>query len=751
MNPCEQLFNCVEDHSNYSHKLRERYLKEDRFEHFLNLIRNGMGLLRLPTQILAPYEDQNDFYLELKSDDPKEEYQRILSEDPEKLLILEVAFRKLGADAKTLIRLREGYNEKGQVLARIFDEVRIKTRPKLNDGIDIFRRELEKFILTPELFLMAHDAMAMAFVDYELDRIVEVEPITTPADILGRLPKVIRNHLSPAARQKLLKIYRKETERILALHKEELKESELFLIRTHERLKEIIDELSRELKETLFKMEKLVNRTDVIRHINQLTSKLQRALLIQLHHFQDHEAKRKESLRILEQLEKLEVERPTFDLLTIYEEIIFFRIGRELPAKIRKRFTEYLIGMIDEEIRSRRMRKISILREYERKGMLGTTLDTDLIMENYLGFIRKVFLPVMIGELLKELVLVWPYGDRTKDFGYFAGIHLKPKSECPKRLVHFINSLRKTISVLTYDIRGSTYMGTRLRNAEKEWKIKYKFSQIMSGIARRFGGFLLKDTGDGGVVWFGANSKETYDRSYIESIASKGIKIRQSIFSGREFELHPSADAGLRAVQCGLEMVKAAEEFIKVNFIHYRDWFGEVSKREVKVEGVTYALLPPEFRSLFRIGVGIASGRPGRDIFFSVNSYGDPDVVGPLLAESNLYSMGRDPNRSVVIIDSSTLINLLLNSPSFYYDGVSEGPPESIAEEVGKQRGVVRDYLFPDYHFRVIKLGVHLLEEADKLKALDFGYRGKIHVDDEGNFYDQNNSMINLLFEVVGE
>ena len=750
MNPVSILFNCAEDNSNHFQRLKEKYLKEERFEFITGLIEAGLGILRLPPRALASYESQQDYFIELKSNDPKSEYHRILTKDPDKLLLLEVAFRKIGADPKTLVKLRKEYSDEEPILSRIYDRIKVKTRIRLTDRIDVLKKELEKFLLSPELFLMIHNALMMSLVDNELDHLIEVEPINTPDEIWRRLPPVIRNHLSPQAKTRILKLYRRELDRLAVIHREELKESELFLIRIHERLKEMIDEISRELKETLFKIEQLVNRTDVVRHINQLTSKLQRSLLIQLHHFQDHETKRKEVMKLLEQFDKTGIERTLPDLINLYEDITYFRIGGS-SIKTPKRFTEHLLAMIDEKFRERKIQKISILKNYERKGILGVSLDSGLLAENYNEFVRKVFIPIMVGELLKELVIVWPYGDQTEEFSYFAGIYIGGEKEYPKRINHYINSLRKTISVLTYDIRGSTYMGTRLRNAEKEWKIKYKFSQIMSGIGRRFGGFLLKDTGDGGIIWFGANSRELYDRSYIESISTQGIKIRQSIFSGREFELIPSSDAGRRAVQCGLEMVKAAEEFIKVNFIHYRDWFGEVSKREVKVEGVTYALLPPEFRSLFRIGVGIASGQPGRDIFFSVNSYGDPDVVGPLPSESDLYSMGRDPNRSIIIIDGSTLINILLNCARFYYDGIEDRNPEDIAEAVKNLREKIRGYRFPDLHFRAGRLGVHHLEESDKLKAIDFGYQGPVYTDDNGDLYEQHNSLVNLLFEVYGE
>ena len=112
-------------------------------------------------------------------------------------------------------------------------------------------------------------------------------------------------------------------------------------------------------------------------------------------------------------------------------------------------------------------------------------------------------------------------------------------------------------------------------------------------------------------------------------------------------------------------MVLKAEEFIRANFMHYREWFAEITERTLEVEGVTYALLPPEFKSLFRIGIGLATGIPDRDVVIAANSYGDPDLVGPIMADGHLYSMERQPGRSVIIADLPTYINLLLNIENF--------------------------------------------------------------------------------------
>ncbi len=292
-------------------------------------------------------------------------------------------------------------------------------------------------------------------------------------------------------------------------------------------------------------------------------------------------------------------------------------------------------------------------------------------------------------------------------------------------------------------------MGVRLQNAEKERKIKYKFSLEMGNIVRRYGGFLLKDTGDGGIAWFGENSKTLYERSYTEAVTGKGFKLRYSIFSGGEFELLPAEDSAKRAILCALDMVKKAEEFIKANFVHYREWFGELKEREVKVEGITYALLPPAFRSLFRIGVGIASGIAGRDVVFGLNSYGDPDLVGPLLSDANFFSMGKEPSRSVIIADLYSMINLIANAEHFDIISIkSDQDFVALTDMLSRVRSEEHGYILNDLLFSVKKLGTYYLAH-EKEQAVAYELPRALQIDESGNMFDEEGNKLKLLFEVV--
>jgi hypothetical protein len=194
-------------------------------------------------------------------------------------------------------------------------------------------------------------------------------------------------------------------------------------------------------------------------------------------------------------------------------------------------------------------------------------------------------------------------------------------------------------------------------------------------------------------------------------------------------------------------MVEKAEEFIRANFMHYREWFAEVAERTLELDGVTYALLPPEFKSLFRIGVGIASGIPERDVVFSANSYGDPDLVGPILADAHLYAMKKQPDRSLIICDLPTLINLIINIENFDYP-TDETDFQKYVKRIESMRKKNYGYTLTDHKISILPRGIHFLEELNKTKALvDLG-PGHFTLDDN-NIYDEHHKKVKFLYEVI--
>ena len=182
--------------------------------------------------------------------------------------------------------------------------------------------------------------------------------------------------------------------------------------------------------------------------------------------------------------------------------------------------------------------------------------------------------------------------------------------------------------------------------------------------------------------------------------------------------------------------------------MHYREWFAEVTERTLEVDGITHALLPPEFKSLFRIGVGIASGVPDRDVVFAANSFGDPDLIGPILADAHLYSRGKEPSRSVIICDLTTLINLLLNIENFDY-GIEEPDFSRYIRVLEELRKMNHPYKLTDYKLSLVPRGIHILEELNKQKALADHKLTDIYLDDFNNLYNEEKKKIKLIYEIM--
>ncbi|MDP2807752.1 MAG: hypothetical protein Q8O74_06410, partial [bacterium] len=322
----------------------------------------------------------------------------------------------------------------------------------------------------------------------------------------------------------------------------------------------------------------------------------------------------------------------------------------------------------------------------------------------------------------------------------------------------------RNIAVMMYDIRGSSFMSAKLNQAEREREIKNKLGYLIAQVIRQHGGMLIKDTGDGGLAWFGENGPELYEKCYKEMAGAKGMRIRHSIAAGAELGMLPSAESSRLAADCACQMLKTAERFIQDNFSNYREWFKEAKEREILHQGTNYAVLPPEFKALFRLGVGICSGEPGREVSLSFNAAGDLDLCGTLVNDASLLATGRDPMRSVVMLDQSACFNLLLNSERFepayqkeFEAGNISGPEaweKSLWEAYGMAGAVLPDgnYHFPAADFEIMRVGLKtaIKSENEKNQSLKFGsVSGSLVVGDEGSLYQmEDRAEIKLVYEL---
>ncbi|MEO0142123.1 MAG: hypothetical protein ABIL70_06930 [candidate division WOR-3 bacterium] len=744
------LQNYLEERGQYLKLLRERFLDQRIATKNLINIKEGFKLLGLNVEIFEKIKSEN-FIIYLGG--PITRYEGYE-------LPLYIGHKKCG------LPIPAGLTEKlpGEVINLIEKTKGYRTLAELTNS-------LKSFSLSPSIFLTIHNALLNARVETFLPNLLgDVEKLIFKnlTEAMAKIPEVYFLHLSPPSLTKLLKkifsLLQSEKERMT----EELRMIDMYSQRLKEQLPNLYTEFNTGLKEILENyVEKGESVESITRRTSNLFSRIERLFLGNVYHLKDYERRKKEIQQILRQEEdfKFNIDKKLSDkrraTIELFEEYLFFsRFGDLTPAE-EKLFFRTLIPAFEEMHRQKSI-DLPLLGKFEKKSLLGVELDFPALKEAYHSFMRQILIPDCLGQCLFDLVLCLPPRRNEPkrvviDLANFTHLALegneilcvkKPADDYPADLVNFIESLRKCITVLVYDIRGSSYMGIKLHNALKEQRIKCKFAREMAEVAKRYGGFLLKDTGDGGIIWFGENSDSLYNHLYTESITGKGTNLRYSIFSGADFELIPAPDSAKRASLCARDMVIKAEEFIKANFMHYREWFVDVTERTMEVDGVTYALLPPEFRSLFRIGIGIASGLPERDVVIGANSFGDPDLVGPILADAHLYSMERQPGRSVIICDLPTFVNLMLNIESFEFP-LEEEDFEKYMKLLTELRKTVHGYVFPDYKISIAPRGVHILEELDKRKALVDSKVINFMIDELGNLYNEEKKKIKPIYEII--
>lgn len=411
---------------------------------------------------------------------------------------------------------------------------------------------------------------------------------------------------------------------------------------------------------------------------------------------------------------------------------------------------EKLQGMIKEALGEIKGNKeaMEVMNKYRVSGFLKEKYDTAKITGRVQAINKEIILPLVKSFLLEELIDYYPKlsdavpaeGIRYLAEEALAGkvsmiekdIKVSPAEKSEHPLLN-ISRYKELVSIFIYDIRGSTFMGTKLRDAKRESEIRNFFQESMLSVVEKYGGIPIKDTGDGGIVIFSAN--------------------HQALKNDETAELE--AGSVLSAVRSGLEMVQVAETFVQENIGKYQDWFREAEKRKINFEGATYAALPPSYRSIFQIGIGIASGVYPKEIFLDKNAFGELDVTGMLVREANFYSKVKAKAKSTVIVDDATIYNLLLNVNKFSF--LSEAglriDPLLLNIEQGleywiNQKFTRRGFIIDLYKIFVTQLGQEISHPGSlKIMIGDFD----IEIDETGEIKDEKGGRGKFLFEVFSE
>ena len=397
------------------------------------------------------------------------------------------------------------------------------------------------------------------------------------------------------------------------------------------------------------------------------------------------------------------------------------------------------------------------------RSLLGRKADCESIINWFIKTYNEVFLSTVVELIFEDMIKVFPETENESiEEARWIGL-LARKVDPPA--VYFIPEMDRTlskgesivkdcsrvVSVMVYDIRGSSIMGEKLLNAEEEDKIRNEFQLELLKAVEDTGGFFVKDTGDGGIILFSEESSDFILRQI--SLPGKGKKELEGKIS-----LKASPDAAGRAVKCARKMIEYSENFVRKNLKRYQEWFKDFDVKGIDFGGITYERLPPEYRKIFQIGIGIASGKPGEDVYLGRNVMGRFDLTGSLIRRANMYSTVHHPDRSVILVGASTMFSFLLNVRSFEPVGNEEKIEVSsyismqkklIDEVVFWMKGLSGTYVIKDHEVSLQRIE-YLLDDIGKKEKLEVPGES-VSVKKGIKFFDGKVREERVLYEVMPE
>jgi class 3 adenylate cyclase len=663
--------------------------------------------------------------------------------------------------------------------------------PVQNLTINDMGHFLAHYGLTPSIFTKIHDILIEDFTERESNDIISLFKNSEIANINALRGFPFRDFFVPTkstlqilakiASQKAGVAKKKLIERDRTLDSKDInvrEETNKFLQKSLNKLQALVDVRSKDLSSAL---------SDIQEEITKLeeTLKLHVRMVQELKNSGSILKEEIDQNKLLFNITPQDVKSllPPVSSWAIEKMVLEFWHAQPFMAVINPASEKAIISFLIKQEKTTKDTQIFAKLSSERKRSFWP--DTGKVIHNYKLVFSEILEVIYMRKIIRNMIEIWPpsidfENPRSRINGdkiiHLVGLELLPKGyfyrfsksgkikpkidtenlELKRKLS---GSLRKTfsslVSTLVYDIRGSTFMSHRLRDAEREKSIISLFQTCIFEAARKGSSFIVKDTGDGGILWFGSNSQKLYKNIYKTSQTRSGAVVRYSTALEDEFNLLPHVKSSEMAIRTALSLVKAAERFVKENYVKYRNWFGEITEKEIFHEGITYALLPPQFKSLFRLGIGIASGNPGKDLMFTPNAFGDPDLNGILVDEAALLSSGKSPERSVILIDNNTLINLMLNSDEYRFTDplTSSGSEKEIIDKLLYiLRGEDKDRSFFFEGFSVAPVGLYNLDEEDKRKALKFDIPRdlKLTINDNGELLNKK-ERVKIIYEILPE
>jgi class 3 adenylate cyclase len=400
------------------------------------------------------------------------------------------------------------------------------------------------------------------------------------------------------------------------------------------------------------------------------------------------------------------------------------------------------------------------------RGLLGRKTDFESVINWFIEKYDSIFIPTIVELIFEDIVRIFPESENSsieeaRWIGLLArrdkppAVFFVPEIERElSREEILVRDCLDSVSVMVYDIRGSSLMGEKLMDAEMENRIRKEFQEELIKAVDDSGGFFVKDTGDGGIVLFSEESSDLYfSKLSLSDGKSEGKKEK---LEEEKFNLKASSDSAIRAIQCARRMISYSDGFVRKNLKRYKEWFKEFDEKGIDFGGITYEHLPPEYRKIFQIGIGIASGKPGEDIYLGRNVLNRLDLTGSLVRRANMYSTVHHPDRSVILIGASTMFSFLLNAGSFKTANAEEKIEKSsylslqkklIEEVVLWMKGLSGNYLVNEHKVALKRIDYLLDGEAD-LNPVEVPEES-VGVKKGARFFDSKIKEQRVLYEVI--
>lgn len=758
---------------------------------FLNALENkgGRELVYLGRKIFSLQDEFVTNYLNFLSDQSMinkweefferysknifEIYQRFVAKDSNKILIFEIVNRKLLRDLLTKhtydtpVENRAVIAERfGVVVNRLFNYIRNSLTEDITVNDKLIIDTYEKIPLLPRcdrsetMKLLAKNFLQQGLPENLYTAISKsimttyyVETKTKVIDSLDKLIILTKDNIREIFKAHFFFPDEDSLTEIIELLKKKANEKMKIVKNKKEEIDENVAVTRRKIKETMNtirgKLIGLAENFSTEESIDNIIKRLRRNLISNAYDLRIFKNQYQEYVKKGGELDSIVNFKPgdlqKFILKNEWDPYIILTFSGD-----KKVGDEQLQTMVKEALGEIKGNKeaMEVMNRYRVTGFLKDKYDTAKIMERVQTINREIILPLVKSFLLEELVDYYPKlsgvvlaeSIRFLAEEALAGkvsmiekdIKVSPVQKSEHPLLN-ISRYKELVSIFVYDIRGSTFMGTKLMDAKRESEIRNFFQESMLSVAEKYGGVPIKDTGDGGIVIFSANHQAVKNH---ETLELKGGSV-------------------LSAVRSGLEMVQVAESFVQENINKYQDWFREAEKRKINFEGATYATLPPSYRAIFQIGVGIASGVYPKEIFLDKNAFGELDVTGMLVREANFYSKVKAKAKSTVIVDDASVYNLLLNVNKFSF--LSEAglriDPLLLNIEQGleywiNQKFTRRGFILDLYKIFVTQLGQEISHPGSlKIIVGDFD----IEIDETGEIKDDKGGRGKFLFEVFSE